>query len=176
MEEQDLTLANAYKQFRQNETPSIGGCLNWIAITHAFMEDRRGLRYRASTRSHYQFACNGLLELMSADEPPTNGPGLQKQFFDAYLSDLDSGSWGRKRNLENLGIVLRYAVEQGGAAQKWVPMIASDRQSLIGPADSAESKLRPPVKPEQLSYLLDEIESMAIIIFGLQSALLDCSA
>ena len=69
MEEQDLTLANAYKQFRQNEIPSIGGCLNWIAVTNAFMNDRHVLRYRASTRSHVQFACDGLLEMMSADEP-----------------------------------------------------------------------------------------------------------
>ena len=58
---------------------------------------------------------------------------------------MPSGSWGRKRNTDNVGIDLRYAVENGGASEDWLPINASKRRDLLGSADSAESRLTPPV-------------------------------
>ena len=74
---------------------------------------------------------------MDSEEPPTIGPELQKQYFNANLSHLPSGSWGRRRNTEILERDLRYAVESGGASEKWLPVGANERRDLVVPADCA---------------------------------------
>ena len=158
MEDQNTTLAKAYRFYRERHFPSFGGALNWVAITTAFMDDLRSKKYRASTRRGYQFVCDKALEIMDGEEPPTTGPELQRQVFNVYLSHNASGAWARRRNTEILGRILRYAVESGGAPEQWLPMETNERRELVGPADSADSRLTPPVKPTQLSWLLDELE------------------
>lgn len=159
MERQNTTLAKAYKLHRQNTLPTIGGGgLNWLAITNAFLDDLRSKGFKDATIRLYKRPCDGLMELIESDEPPTTGPELQQQYFNAYLKHLSSGSWGRKRNIDLLGIILRYAVEKGGAPEQWLPITAKERQELAGPADSDDATDRPPIKPEQLSKLLDAIE------------------
>ena len=127
-----------------------------------------------STFRLYEHPCDGLLELIVSETPPTTEPELQQQYFNAYRKQLPSGSWGRKCNVDILEIILGYAVEQGGAPEHWLAINANERQQLVGPADSDDATERPPIKPQQLSKLLDAIQrsdddelSLAVDLVGL---------
>lgn len=64
MEEQNTTLAKAYRFHHELEFPTNGGGLDWKAITTAFLQDRRNLKYKASTQRGYWLVCDNLLTLM----------------------------------------------------------------------------------------------------------------
>jgi integrase len=78
-----------------------------------------------------------------------------EKFFDA---GCPSGGVGRKRNLQDVARFLTYAVDECGAPTRFYPPVKAKIQELIGTAEtSTTEKLTPPIKPEDLAYLLDQL-------------------
>ena len=118
---------------------------------------------------------------MESRPKPRDSRALLKRFAELHFSGMPSGGQGRKRNLGDVAAFLTYAVTKAGAPQRWLPPEKAFINELIGvAATSTEERLTPPVKPEELAALLDQMEADGrydlrlatglIALFGLRPA------
>ena len=78
---------------------------------------------------------------------------------------------GRKRNLLDVARFLTFAVKKCGADSRWLPLQGEELSELVGVREVAEQDT-PPIKPEQLSALLDSLDEspevrLAVALVGL---------
>lgn len=81
-----------------------------------------------------------------------------RRYAERFFKDCPPGGVGRKRNLLDVARFLTYAVEECGAPMRFLPPSKSKVNELIGsPQTSTTEKLTPPIKPEDLAALLDQL-------------------
>jgi integrase len=83
-----------------------------------------------------------------------------RRYAEKFFEGCPPGGVGRKRSLQDVARFLTYAVNECGAPTRFYPPAKGKIQELIGPAEtSTTEKLTPPIKPEDLAYLLDQLEA-----------------
>ena len=156
MDETGLTLAELHK-FAGSTKKLIQGQIDWPALQKRFLENL-ATELRGSTISHYRTTTKRFLELINGTKPPASGQEAERQYVEQFQADLAPGSGGRRRGIKDLGRFLKWAVEREGAPRIWLPSPSEKQAELIGYADASRTKIKPPIKEHQLSWLLDELE------------------
>ena len=151
----------------------------WPAVVEEYLATKQGRR--SSTLADLRTRLNRALVCMESRPKPRDSRALLKRFAELHFSGMPSGGQGRKRNLGDVAAFLTYAVTKAGAPQRWLPPEKAFINELIGvAATSTEERLTPPVKPEELAALLDQMEADGrhdlrlatglIALFGLRPA------
>ena len=113
---------------------TISGKLDWFAVRDQFLEtvaDRR-----AATKKDIAFRAQRTLEAMESKPRPKDGTEVLLRYADLFLGNLESGSSGRKRNIDDAARFLRFGVERCGANAKWMPPTSDRRREIVGAADA----------------------------------------
>ncbi|MEC7738769.1 MAG: hypothetical protein VYE46_07850 [Cyanobacteriota bacterium] len=87
-----------------------------------------------------------------------DGGVLMRLYARKHLMEVEPGSSGRKRNLLDDALFLKFAANKFGADRKWLPLEAIDLEELVGHRQNA-TKPTVPIKPEELITLLKGLES-----------------
>jgi integrase len=83
-----------------------------------------------------------------------------RRYADRFFKDCPAGGTGRKRNLLDVARFLTFAVEECGAPTRFYPPSKTKINELIGSAETTTAeRLTPPIKPEDLAALLDQLEA-----------------
>jgi integrase len=83
-----------------------------------------------------------------------------RRYADRFFDGCPAGGVGRKRNLLDVARFLTYAVDECGAPTRFYPPSKAKLNELIGSAETtASERLTPPIKPEDLAALLDQLEA-----------------
>ena len=83
-----------------------------------------------------------------------------RRYAEKFFEGCPSGGVGRKRNLLDVARFLTYAVDECGAPTRFYPPSKAKINELIGSAETtAAERLTPPIKPEDLAALLDQLEA-----------------
>jgi integrase len=81
-----------------------------------------------------------------------------QRYADKFFAKAPPGGVGRKRNLLDVARFLIYAVDECGAPTRFKPPSKAKINELIGSSETTTAeKLTPPVKPEDLAALLDQM-------------------
>lgn len=151
----------------------------WPAVVEEYFLTKQGRR--SSTLADLKTRLDRALVCLESRPKPRDSRALLKRFAELHFTQMASGGQGRKRNLGDVCAFLTYAVIKAGAPQRWLPPEKAFINELIGvAATSTEERLTPPVKPEQLAGLLDQMEADGrhdlrlatglIALFGLRPA------
>lgn len=131
---------------------------DWDQIAKQFLFSRRD--NRKNTIQNTTVRIEKALETLNAKPKPTDGRSLMTAYAQTHFVNCPPGGTGRRRHLADIASLLRYGVERCGAAQRWLPLTGEELEELIeGSERPAEAELTPPVKPDQLARLLDEIDA-----------------
>ena len=83
-----------------------------------------------------------------------------RRYAEKFFEGCPAGGVGRKRNLLDVARFLTYAVDECGAPTRFYPPSKAKINELIGSATTtASERLTPPIKPEDLAGLLDQLEA-----------------
>ena len=151
----------------------------WPAVVEEYLATKEGRR--SSTLADLKTRLNRALVCLESRPKPRDSRTLFKRFAELHFAGMPSGGQGRKRNLGDVAAFLTYAVQKAGAPQRWLPPEKAYINELVGvAATSTEERLTPPVKPEELASLLDQMEADGrhdlrlatglIALFGLRPA------
>ncbi len=151
----------------------------WPAVVEEYLATKEGRR--SSTLADLKTRLNRALVCLESRPKPRDSRTLLKRFAELHFAGMPSGGQGRKRNLGDVAAFLTYAVQKAGAPQRWLPPEKAYINELVGvAATSTEERLTPPVKPEELASLLDQMEADGrhdlrlatglIALFGLRPA------
>ena len=160
MEERNLSLQEALKL----NTELLGGgpqqgdedFAGWEAVAERFLEAQDGRR--SSTLRDLTTRVKRTLEALRSRPCPRDGGSVMRRYAERFFKDCPPGGVGRKRNLLDVARFLTYAVEECGAPMRFLPPSKSKVNELIGsPQTSTTEKLTPPIKPEDLAALLDQL-------------------
>jgi len=162
MEERKLSLQDALKL---NTEALAGGpqegdedFAGWEAVAARFLKAQEGRR--SSTMRDLSNRVERTLEALRSRPCPRDGGTLMRRYADRFFKDCPAGGTGRKRNLLDVARFLTYAVDECGAPTRFYPPSKAKINELIGSAEtSAAEKLTPPIKPEDLAALLDQLEA-----------------
>ena len=115
---------------------------------------------RTSTIRDVETRVKRTLEALQSRPCPRDGGTLMRRYADRFFTDCPAGGTGRKRNLLDVARFLTYAVDECGAPTRFYPPSKAKINELIGSAaTTASDRLTPPIKPEDLAALLDQLES-----------------
>lgn len=162
MEERNLSLQEALKL----NTELLGGGLQpggedftgWEAVADRFLSAQDGRR--SSTLRDLTTRVRRTLEALRSRPCPRDGNSVMRRYADRFFEGCPPGGVGRKRNLLDVARFLTYAVEECGAPVRFLPPSKAKINELIGSATTTTSeKLTPPIKPEDLAALLDQLEA-----------------
>jgi integrase len=162
MEERNLPLQEALKL----NTEALGGgpqqgeedFAGWEAVKDRFLKAQEGRR--SSTLRDLTKRVERTLEALRSRPCPRDGGTLMRRYAERFFDGCPPGGVGRKRNLLDLARFLTYAVDECGAPTRFYPPSKAKINELIGSAEtSAAEKLTPPIKPEDLAALLDQLEA-----------------
>lgn len=164
MEERNLSLQDALKL---NTEALAGGpqqgdedFAGWEAVMDRFLKAQEGRR--SSTLRDLTKRVERTLEALRSRPCPRDGGTLMRRYAERFFEDCPPGGTGRKRNLLDVARFLTYAVDECGAPTRFYPPSKAKINELIGSAEtSAAEKLTPPIKPEDLAALLDQLETDA---------------
>ena len=151
----------------------------WPAVVEEYLGTKEGRR--TSTLADLRTRLDRVLQCMKSRPKPRDSRALLKRFAELHFKGMAPGGQGRKRNLGDACAFLTFAVNKAGAPQRWLPPEKAFINELIGvAATSTEERLTPPVKPEDLAALLDQMEADGrhdlrlatglIALFGLRPA------
>jgi integrase len=163
MEERNLSLQDAVKLNTEalSGGPQQGAedFRGWEAVADRFLKSLAGLR--SSTLGDLRTRVNRTLIALRSRPCPRDGATLMRRYAEKFFDEgCPSGGVGRKRNLQDVARFLTYAVDECGAPTRFYPPAKAKIQELIGTAEtSTTEKLTPPIKPEDLAYLLDQLEA-----------------
>ena len=161
MEERKLSLKDALKL----NTEALGGgpqqgevdFAGWEAVKERFLKSLDGLR--SSTKRDLITRVERTLEALKSRPCPRDGNTLMRRYAEKFFEGCPSGGVGRKRNLLDVARFLTYAVDECGAPTRFYPPTKAKINELIGSAETtAAERLTPPIKPEDLAALLDQLE------------------
>ena len=162
MEERKLSLKDALKL----NTEALGGgqqqgevdFAGWEAVKERFLKSLEGLR--SSTKRDLITRVERTLEALKSRPCPRDGNTLMRRYAEKFFEGCPSGGVGRKRNLLDVARFLTYAVDECGAPTRFYPPSKAKINELIGSAETtAAERLTPPIKPEDLAALLDQLEA-----------------
>ena len=162
MEERKLSLKDALKL----NTEALGGgpqqgevdFAGWEAVKERFLKSLEGLR--SSTKRDLITRVERTLEALKSRPCPRDGNTLMRRYAEKFFEGCPSGGVGRKRNLLDVARFLTYAVDECGAPTRFYPPSKAKINELIGSAETTSSEhLTPPIKPEDLAALLDQLEA-----------------
>jgi len=131
------------------------GAVSWPAVAEAFLQSRSDRR--ATTLRDLNTRIGNALQTLSSKPAPTDGASLMKLYAQQHFANCPAGGMGRKRHLGDVAAFLIYAVDRCGAPGRCMPITGDPLDDLIGTADNTDESLTPPVKPEQLGGLLDQL-------------------
>lgn len=160
MESQNLSLKEALDLLQGSgaELNTPEGALNWQAVAEAFLASRSDRR--STTQRDLRTRVRRTLTTLERQPRPKNGPELMRRYAAEHFANCPPGGQGRKRQLLDVAAFLRFAVERQGAALRWSPLEGEALEELIGTADRrGNHHLTPPVKPDDLSLLLDALQA-----------------
>ncbi len=170
MDSQGLSLGEAHALVCSAPTAS-DGQLDWTAVAGRFLESRQGLR--PTTLGDLRTRVERTLSTLQSSPRPRDGGSLMRSYAAQHFRDCPSGSVGRKRQLLDVAAFLRFAVTSAGAPDRWLPLAGEAMDVLVGHADRPHEDSTP-IKPEQLSGLLDALKGagrgdmyLAVALVGL---------
>lgn len=162
MEERNLSLQDALKL----NTELLGGSpqasdeefAGWPEVAARFLKTQEGRR--SSTLRDLSRRVERTLEALQSRPTPRDGGTLMRRYAERFFGDCPPGGVGRKRNLLDVARFLTYAVDECGAPTRFYPPNKARITELIGTAETtAAERLTPPVMPEDLAALLDQMEA-----------------
>lgn len=151
----------------------------WPAVVEEYLGTKEGRR--SSTLADLRTCLDRVLLCMDSRPKPCDSRALLKLFAELHFKGMAPSGQGRKRNLGDACAFLTFAVNKAGSPQRWLPPEKAFINELIGVAAiSTEERLTPPVKPEDLAALIDQMETDGrhnlrlatglIALFGLRPA------
>ena len=162
MEERNLSLHDALKL----NTEALGRVLpeeqedfaGWEAVKDRFLASQEGLR--SSTLADINTRATRAVEALRSKPCPRDGGTLMRRYAELFFAECPAGGVGRKRALQDVARFLSYAVDDCGAPTRFYPPSKAKINELIGSATTtASERLTPPIKPEDLAALLDQLEA-----------------
>jgi integrase len=162
MEERKLSLKEALNL----NTELLGGgpqqgeddFAGWAAVKDRFLKAQDGRR--SSTMRDLTTRVARTLEALRSRPCPRDGTSLMRRYAERFFECCPPGGEGRKRNLLDVARFLTYAVDECGAPVRFLPPSRAKINELIGSAEtSTTERLTPPIKPEDLAALLDQLEA-----------------
>ncbi|NBQ21106.1 MAG: site-specific integrase [Synechococcaceae bacterium WB6_3B_236] len=130
----------------------------WEAVKERFLKSREGLR--SSTKRDLRTRVERTLEALQSRPCPRDGGTLMRRYAEKFFDGCPSGGVGRKRNLLDVARFLTYAVDECGAPTRFYPPNKAKINELIGSSETTSAeKLTPPIKPDDLAALLDQLEA-----------------
>jgi integrase len=162
MEERNLSLQDALKLNTEllGGTPQQGGddFAGWAEVADRFLKAQQGCR--SSTLRDLRTRVERTLAALRSRPCPRDGGTLMRRYADRFFEGCPPGGVGRKRNLLDVARFLTFAVDECGAPVRFMPSGKAKIQELIGSATTTTSEhLTPPIKPEDLAALLDQLEA-----------------
>ena len=161
MEERKLSLQDANKlntELLCGPQQAGDDFAGWPEVAARFLKSQEGLR--SSTLGDIKTRVTRALETLKSRPCPRDGNTLMRRYAEKFFEGCPSGGVGRKRNLQDVARFLTYAVDECGAPTRFYPPSKAKINELIGSAEtSAAEKLTPPIKPEDLAALLDQLEA-----------------
>ena len=162
MEERNLSMQEALKL----NTEALSGpqmadedFAGWPEVAARYIDTLAKGR-RTSTIRDVQTRVDRTLEALRSRPCPRDGGSLMRRYADRFFADCPAGGTGRKRNLLDVARFLSYAVNECGAPTRFLPPSKAKINELIGSAaTTATERLTPPIKPEDLAALLDQLEA-----------------
>ena len=130
--------------------------VNWEAVAETFlasMGDRRATTFKQKER-HVSLA----LGILQSRPKTKDGASLMRAYTRQHFKDCAPGGSGRVTHLNDLAALLRHAMKRHGAPDRWAPLEGEDKTELVGHADYGDKGATVPLKPEQLTRLLDELK------------------
>lgn len=159
MDERNLSLQDANKRNTEllNGPQADGGeFAGWAEVAERFLKTQAGLR--SSTLADLTTRVNRTLKALESRPCPRDGGTLMQRYADKFFAKAPAGGVGRKRNLLDVSRFLNYAVDECGAPIRFKPPSKAKINELIGSSETTTAeKLTPPVKPEDLAALLDQM-------------------
>ena len=162
MEERNLPLQEALKL----NTEALGGgpqaaeedFAGWPEVRARFLKTQQS--HRSSTLRDLTTRLDRVLVALQGKPAPRDGGTLMRRYAERFFDDCPQGGVGRKRNLLDVARFLNYAVDECGAPTRFYPPSKAKINELIGSAETTSSEhLTPPIKPEDLAALLDQLEA-----------------
>ena len=161
MDEVNLSLHDALKlntELLGGSQESNGDFSGWDAVKDRFIKSLEGLR--SSTLADIETRALRAVEALRSRPCPRDGNALMRRYAEKFFEKSPAGGVGRKRALQDVARFLTYAVDECGAPTRFYPPSKSKINELIGsPETSASERLTPPIKPEDLAALLDQLEA-----------------
>jgi integrase len=115
---------------------------------------------RTSTIRDAETRVKRTLEALQSRPCPRDGGSLMRRYAERFFDKCPPGGIGRKRALLDVARFLTYAVDECGAPTRFLPPSKARINELIGSAaTTASERLTPPIKPEDLAALLDQLEA-----------------
>jgi integrase len=115
---------------------------------------------RTSTISDVKTRVKRTLQALQSRPCPRDGGTLMRRYAERFFDKCPPGGIGRKRALLDVARFLTYAVDECGAPTRFYAPSKARINELIGSAAStASERLTPPIKPEDLAALLDQLEA-----------------
>jgi integrase len=162
MEERNLPLQEALKL----NIEALGGgpqgaeedFAGWPEVKARFLKTQES--HRSSTLRDLTTRLDRVLIALQGKPAPRDGGSLMRRYAERFFDDCPPGGVGRKRNLLDVARFLTYAVDECGAPTRFYPPSKAKINELIGSATTtASERLTPPIKPEDLAALLDQLEA-----------------
>ena len=139
--------------------------VNWEAVAETFlasMGDRRATTFKQKER-HVSLA----LGILQSRPKTKDGASLMRAYTRQHFKDCAPGGSGRVTHLNDLAALLRHAMKRHGAPDRWAPLEGEDKTELVGHTDYRDKGATVPLKPEQLTRLLDELKDAGAFELGL---------
>lgn len=134
----------------------IVGTVDWDNVALKFFEKKKG--NRKNTTRPTTVRINNALATLRSKPKPTDGGSLMRAYAAAHFDRCPPGGVGRRRHLGDIAALLRFAVERCGAPRRWLPPSDDVLEELIDVSDRSDGdELTPPVKPDALARILDQI-------------------
>ncbi|QCH14574.1 site-specific integrase [Synechococcus sp. CB0101] len=162
MEERHLSLQDALRLNTEllsgNQEQAGEEFAGWPEVAARFLKAQEGRR--SSTLRDITTRVERTLEALRSRPCPRDGGTLMRRYAEKFFEGCPAGGTGRKRNLLDVARFLAYAVDECGAPTRFYPPSKTKINELIGSAETtAAEKLTPPIKPEDLAALLDQLDA-----------------
>jgi len=130
----------------------------WPEVKARFLKTQES--HRSSTLRDLTTRLDRVLVALQGKPAPRDGGSVMQRYADRFFEHCPPGGVGRKRNLLDVARFLTYAVDECGAPTRFYPPSKAKINELIGSATTTTSeRLTPPIKPEDLAALLDQLEA-----------------
>ena len=161
MEERKLSLKDAHKlniELLANPQQGNDEFAGWSEVASRFLKSKESLR--SSTMRDLRTRVERTLETLRSKPCPREGGTVMRRYAEKFFKNCPTGGSGRKRNLLDVASYLTFAVDVCGAPVRFMPPSKDKINALIGSSETNTAEhLTPPLKPEELGALLDQLET-----------------